>query len=442
MAFEKNLDLSLGENEIASAAVNLKESKFSRLPNLNLNSSGSYFSGRAIDPTTNDFITENFLSNDVSLSSGVMIYNGGRINQQIKQDKINQKIADSRYEMTRDNIGLLVINQFLNIVLSQENLDNQKNLLQLSQDQNTRLKNQVDAGSRPRNELLNLEVQIAQDQQSVVQLENELALNKIQLAQSIRWEGDPNYTLVSPPIENITGESMDQYSFDVVYAAALKTMPSIAVAELSKKRAEGQIKLAKSGYMPTLSGSLFLNTRYSDAAQTFDFETEWTPFPLRIDGQLSNAEIARLIPTNGKKIGLIDQWDQNLGYGVGLNLSVPIFSRWANTANVQRAKIQDENADIEITRATDNLKMDIQNALASARAARANFEAASRTLDLSKNAFENNSKAYDIGSTNSFELNQSRINFENAQRSVVSSKYNYLFRIKVLDFYLGRKINF
>ena len=153
-------------------------------------------------------------------------------------------------------------------------------------------------------------------------------------------------------------------------------------------------------------------------------------------------ELLQPVPVDAGEVSLNDQWDQNLGYGVGVILNIPLFNRWTNISNVQRAKIQKDNADLDIQVARDNLKIDIQNALASARAARSNYEAAMRTLEASRASFDQVRAAYEVGGSNGFELSQARTNFTNAQRSVSSSKYNYLFRVKVLDFYLGRKLNF
>jgi outer membrane protein len=442
LAFENNLDLKRSLNDVKTAQVGLKESKFARLPNLNLQGGGNFFSGRVVDPTTNSFITENFLSNEVTATSSVTLFNGGRINKQITQSKLDKEIALTRKELTRDNLGLSVINAFLNVVLAQENLSNAEALLEVSQAQRAQLKQQVDVGSRAPNELLNLDVQIAQDEQNVINLINERDFNLLQLRQLIRWEGTEDIVLVPPPFQIIREDALDLYSFDVVYQAALTTMPSIQLAELNEDRADVQIDLAKTGFYPSLTMTGLLNTRYSDAARAFSFEDRYVPVNLRINGQEVDVEIEQSVPTGTSEVPLVDQWDQNLGYGVGVNLNIPIFNRWTNMSNVQRAKIQKDNADLDIQAARDNLKIDIQNALASARAARSNFEAAKRTLDATRASFDQIREAYEVGGSNAFELSQARTNFNNAQRSVSSSKYNYVFRVKVLDFYLGRNLNF
>lgn len=442
LAYENNLELLRGSNAVRTAETNLKESKFSRLPNLNFSSGASIFSGRVVDPTTNDFITESFISNDLSFNSNVMLYNGGRINQQIAAAKLDEQIAQKNLEAARDNVGLLVINTFLNVVLAQENLVNQENLKAITEDQYRRLRKQVTAGTRPRNDLLNLEVQLAQNDQSVVQSQNDLGLAKLQLLQLIRWEGSPNVTVVAPSVDAVNLTGLEAYSFDAVYAAALQTMPGIQVAELNQERAQKSTKIAKTGYYPSLTASALLNTRFSDAAVTPVFDNVWVPLPLRLNGQDVNVEIEQQVPVSFEDVSLVDQYDQNLGYGVGLNLNIPLFNRWSNKANVQRAKIQEDQAQLDTDIAKDNLKIDIQNALASARAARTNYDAALKTATLTEAVFENNSSAYDVGGVSIFELNQSQLNYDNAQRSVLTSKYNYIFRLKVLDFYLGRNLNF
>ena len=272
LAFENNLDLKRSQNDVKTADVNLKESKFARLPNLNLQGGGNFFSGRVVDPTTNSFITENFLSNEVNATSSVTLFNGGRINKQITQSKLDKEIALTRKELTRDNLGLSVINAFLNVVLAQENLSNAEALLEVSEAQRSQLKQQVDVGTRAPNELLNLDVQIAQDEQNVINLINERDFNLLQLRQLIRWEGTEDIVLVPPPLQIISEDALDMYSFDVVYQAALTTMPSIQLAELNEDRADVQIDLAKTGFYPSLTMTGLLNTRYSDAAQAFDTE--------------------------------------------------------------------------------------------------------------------------------------------------------------------------
>lgn len=442
MAFENNLDIRQSGYDFETAKVNLLESKFARLPNLNFSAGGSVFSGRVVDPTTNDFITESFISNDIALNSNIIIYNGGRLNAQVKASKINKDIAAQQAEAVRDNVGLQVINTFLNVVLAQENLANNRSMAELTDSQLEQLKIQVDAGTRPANDLLNLEVQRAQDEQNIIATQNELEIGLLQLKQLLRYEGDADLILEAPELDMTLMAMGDDYNFQQVYAAALETMPAIKAAELGSEAALTQEKMARSGLLPSLSANALLNTRYSDAAQNFSVDTVWQPIPFRLNGQMANVELLQFVPTSDGTIPLQDQWDQNLGYGVGLNLSVPLFNRWTARSSIQRAKIEKESADLRLEQARDNLKLDIQNALASARAAYSNYQAAQRTLQLSQTAFENSSNSYEVGAVNVFDLNQARLNFDNAQRSVLSSKYNYIFRIKVLDFYLGRKINF
>ena len=442
LAHDNNLSLKGSALSVEMAKIGLSESKQGRLPNLNAQLGASYFAGRGIDPTTNDFITETFLSNDLSLSSGFTLYNGGRINNQIKQDALGLGVAEANRAQIFNDISLSVVLSYLNVLAGQETVENARAQLEISREQKRDLQRFIELGSRAANDILDLEVQELNDEQNLITAENQLQLDLLTLKQAIRWEGEQDIRVAPPPEDLFDGLTMDGYSVDQLYQAALSSLPGVRASELALKQSEMGLKVAKSGFYPSLSANLFLNTRYSDAAKDFNSSLEWTPLPLRLDGQQVNVEIQQPVITAGETTPLSTQWDENLGYGVGLSLAIPIYNRGLVKSNTQRAKIGIEQSELDLENTRDQVRRDVENAYTNALNSRKAYQAATRSMQATEAAYENSRKRYGVGNATNLELSSAKTLFENAQRLWTTSKYTYLLNVKVLDYYLGKKLTF
>jgi len=162
-----------------------------------------------------------------------------------------------------------------------------------------------------------------------------------------------------------------------------------------------------------------------------------------IDGENRTLEIPgqpTQVPVNVRRVPYFDQLNQNFGQSIGVGVNIPIYQNGRTRLSVERAELALLNAQLQQNQTRQTLKNDIQTAIANARAAGRQFEAAQRTLNFTTLTFENMQKRYSVGAVNSFDLTTAQNNRDNAENDMVVAKYDYLFKLKILDFYLGKPL--
>ncbi len=447
-AIEHNLTIEQSRLSVEQANITVNQNKQSRYPNLNGSLNAFWNFGRTIDPTTNDFITATFFSNNFGLNSNVLLWDGNRINNSIKQSKVDLDAANQDLEQIKRNTALVVATNFLNVLFAKENIAISERQLLLSQQQLDQLKKLISAGARPESEKLNLEAQIAQSEQTLIGSKNNLEIAFLNLKQSLQLE--PSYEMDIEVPEGITIDTdPDLISFEEAYELAKKNRPDLTATEMRMKSAEIGIDIAKSAYYPTLSLGGNVGTTFSNQGRTITgFNTEFIESQVNItsnDPSFPFQNVPITISTESispivEKQAYTDQLDQNLSYGFGFGLSVPIYNRGAADNNVALAKLNATNTRINRDLLLNNLKTTVQQAIADSRAAKKRLEASNKTVEAQKLAFENTTKRLEIGAANSFEWESQKTNLENAELNALIDKYNYLFTIKTLEFYLGKPL--
>jgi len=409
-AAQNNLNLRQAEISIQQAELNKKRSEQARYPNLNAQIDGGLNFGRTIDPTTNDFRSVRIGNSRVSLSSNMTLYNGGRINNSIKQSKIDAEVARVDASRQLNDISLQIASSYLNVLLAQEQaIIAQKQVAQTTT-QLDQTDKRIQAGVLPKNERLEILAQQARNEQNLIAAQNNVAINLISLKNFL--ELDPSYDLaVETPPDVVQVTSIDEYlNLSNVYQKALETQPSIKASELRIESANLDVDIAKADKLPSIG--LF--------------------------GQISsNYAHIKDFPFNE---GYFKQLDNNLGQILGAQINIPIYNRGVTDINVEQARLGILNAQVANKQAKQQLQADVQNAIASARAAKAQLEASQIALDAAKASFNNAQKMYDLGAINTLEYTNAKTNLDTAELDVVRAKYEYVFRAKVIDFYLGKEL--
>ena len=420
--------------------IDQKQAKHSRFPNLNFSTGLNSNFGRSTDPISNTNVTENFISNNVSLSSGVTLFNGFRIANSIKQSDLNKQASQYDLEQSKRDISLAVANSYLNVLFADENLEIAKTQLETSQEQLNQTQRLIDAGVRPANESLDILAQIANNEQMVIGAENSKEIALLGLKQLLRLDPDVSMILSAP--SNVIVESdPDLLTFSEVLNSALKTQYNIKAADVRIESAKMGEKVAKAALMPniTLFGSIGSN--YANRAKQIDGFTEVVDnVTIIIEDVPVTVGFPRQDP-NFVDNPYFNQLDENLSYGFGVGLSYPIYSNYANKANIERSKLNTLNAINQSAQTTDALKTTIQQALADARASKRKLNASERSVEAQTASFNNADKRLDAGTINTFEYVSIKNALFEAQVNEVLAKYEYLFAMKVLDFYMGKPIN-
>lgn len=439
-AIQNNIEIQQGRISVEQANINHTAAKHSRYPSLNAGTDVGLNFGRSIDPTNNDFVTQSFLSNRLSLSTNVSLYNAGRINNTIKQAEINQESANYTVKQTERDIALVVANTYLNTLFAQENLKNAEAQLELTREQYNQVEKLINAGVRPANELLDLDAQLARGEQSIITQENAVTISMLNLKQQLMLDPDYQIILERPKDVDIVSDA-DIITFEEIYSSALNNQPAIRAAELDIRAAEIEEKIAKSALYPSVSLGGSLQSNYNNRAEQFDgFMPTVTDIPVGIDGQPAILSLPGQEAVTSDN-PYINQIDENLSYGVGLGVNIPIYNNYQTKANIERAKLNTTSAALNIERQKNTLKTNVQQALADAKAASKSYQAAQKSRDAQRAAYDNATKQYDLGAINSFDFVNARALLDSAEISLIIAKYDYLFKAKVVDFYMGRPIS-
>lgn len=447
-ARDNSISLKQAETGIQLAALTDKANHLSRLPSVSANSNIGYQFGRTIDPVSNQFKSQTIAFNSMGLNAGATVYSGGRINNTIKQGEINLKAAEKDAATSFNNIALSVATAYLNVLLSEEQLENANRRRALSQQQLDQTDKRIAAGTLPANDRLDVLAQIANDEQAIVQASNSIDINYLTLKNLMQLDPATNIKVERPSFTIPSDANPDAFDFFAVYAQAVNSQPQVAANELRVQSAEVGVDLAKSGYFPTLSVFGSLSSSWSDAAKQFEVinlgtERQGQTFYVDLGQGEQELDVEYDVPKIQENIldyPYIDQIKNNFGQSIGVGLNIPIYSNGQNDINVQRAQVNILNAKLQSDQTKQQLKNDVQQAIASAKNSRQTLDASQKSIDATKVAYENAEKRFQLGTINNLQLLTARNNYDIAQTNLTVAKYDYLFRLKILDFYLGKTI--
>ena len=405
-ALEKNISVQQSKLNLELAIKDVAIAKGNFLPNLNGNTGGNLNFGSGFDPVTNNRVSTSFFGGSLGLNSGYTIFNGYRNTNTYKQAQLG--VASSKYDLQKieNDISLFVVNGYLNVLFAKENLNVAKVQYEISANQIEAVKSRFQAGVVAKGEVLNTQSTAAANLQSVIAQENVLNLALLNLAQTIQVPID-NFDVVSIELGTPSVNLLYTNS-DLIFEKSLINRPEIERAILAIESADLSIEIAKSNFSPTVSASLGISTNYG--------------FNLNL-------------PTGLLNTNFLTQVNDNFGYGLGFNVSVPIFNRFQTKNNVAKSKI---NKEIVITRLESEkiqLKQTIEQAFLDVKAASKSYQAAKISLAAQTEAFKNSQQRYNFGDMTLFDFDQVRTRLVNAEGAMIRSKYDYVFKTKILQFY-------
>lgn len=401
-AIKNNISIKQSELDLKTTDIDKLEAIGGFLPTLNGNANYSMNTGASINPVTNQFQNETFKSMSASANSGIMLFNGLANWKTLQRAKLS-KIANSyRLDKMKDDIALSIANSYLQILFNKEQLKVQKNQNLITKENIKRTQELIQAGSLPAGDIYELQATDASQEQQIVNTENALLIAKIGLCQTLLLEDYANFD-ISDEVMDLPMSDMTNETQESILEKAKESVKDVKIAMANVDVAKKDVALSRSSYLPTLTGFLGYNTRWAES-----------------------------IPFN-----FIDQLTLFDGTAVGLQLNVPILNGFATRGRVQRAKINQERSEFQLKQAELDLERNVYQAYNDVINAKKSFEAAQKTLEARKQSFNFSKERYEVGLMNSFDFSQSTIAFENAQSEVLRTKYDYLFRTKILEFYFG-----
>lgn len=426
-ALENNLQVQQTKLDFETAEQDVVTARGNFLPNLNGSASHSYNFGSFIGQDGNR-ISRDSRGNGFGLNTAVNLFNGFRNTATYNQAKLGLEASQLQLEILSNDIALNVANSYLTVLLNKEALSLAQEQIGFSQKQYDQIKALVDAGTRPRVDLIDTESQLAADQQRLVSAQNTLDLSLLTMSQLLQLPSQ-NFDVEVIKID-LTNAVFTYNDSGEILSYALENRPEIKSAELNIDNADLGIKIAKSAFYPSLRFGAGASTSYQHLQGQKDVRTQIIP-----DVNAETGFSAINVPNR-----FSDQIEDNLGYNVGFNLSIPIFNGFQTKANVTRAQINKKKLELALEQQKQTLNTNVEQAFADAKASLKQYEASEKSLKLQDEVFKNGQASYELGASTSFELDQLKNRLLNAQSSFLNAKYNFVFKTKVLDFYLGKSI--
>ncbi len=438
-ALKNNISIKQSELDVRLADIDKKAAVGNFLPNLNGSGSHSWSIGANTNPVTNVRENQTTQYTQVGLSSSVDIYNGLQNQNRLRRAKLAQLGAQYQLTKMQDDISLYVANAYLDILFNRENLKVQQGQLTNDEKQLIRSQELVDAGMVPRGDLLDMKATVASDKQRVVAAENALLISRLSLAQLLRLEDFKDFDIADVDIEPTPSPVMAETP-EAIVAKANEVRVEIKIAQANLDIAARDIKIAKGALQPSLSfGYNFgTNASYSDRVSGFILDAaNPTSIIGQVEGTGQNVLQPNYLPRFGKPAPVFDQFSDNKGHNFGLQLNVPIFNGFSAKNNVARSKVAYERSKNAFDQAKIDLETNVYKAITDTKGALNTYEASITTFEARQEAFNYAKEKYAVGMMNAFDYNQAQTLYINSQSDVIRAKYDYIFKMKVVELYFG-----
>ncbi|MCQ0110404.1 TolC family protein [Zhouia amylolytica] len=435
-AIENNISIQQSELDLENAEIDKSDAVGNFLPSVNGSASHSWNVGLNQDITTGVLRTATTQFTSGRVSVGVDIFKGLQNQNRLRRSKLN--ILANQYQMDdmRDDISLAVANGYLQILFNRENLVVQKAQYAVTEQDLKRTQELVESGVLPKGDLLEIEATAATQEQRIINAENALRLSKISLAQLLLLDdyenfdvADEDYMIPKSTITEITPEEIYQKS--LTFRGDVKlSMANVEIAEMD-------LKIAKGTMMPTLTGFYGYDTRVSH--QDRSVATGQTTQTQIGTVQSTGDAVVTQTPVFGVAgpLPFVDQLWMNDGQSFGVSLNVPIFNGFAARNNVKRSEVNVRRNELMLKQTKLDLENTINQVWNDAQSAFKTFEASSKTIEARELAYEYAKERFDVGLMNSFDFSQAQARLDNAQAELIRAKYDYIFKLKVLEYYFG-----
>jgi outer membrane protein len=442
LAWANNLQVKQSALQLETAETNFIQSKNNKLPIISGNYNLGINNGRSIDPFTNGYITQQLLSSNAGINGEFVLYNGLRVKNQIKQSGILTQAAKMDMQQEKDNLALNVILAYLQVLNNEDLLKLADTQVAVTQKQLDRLDILNKAGATQPAVLYDMKGQFATDELSVLNAQNALAISKLTLTQLMNLPFDNTMRLEKLDAENALDGALTAYNMSVsaIYEEALKHLALVQAAQLRQESAKMATIIAASNYYPRVSLFGQLGTNYSSAAQrslpvgTSDVAT--TNF-VEVNGNRFPV-FRKETSFKEDKIGYFNQLGNNLNSFVGVNVQIPIFTAFQSKTLVNLAKIQEKSAATLSESLKLQLKQAIEQAHLNTTTAYDRFAILTRQVQAFQQSFNAAEKRFTEGVIHSVDYLIVKNNLDRARANWVNARYEYLLRVKVLDFYKGK----
>lgn len=437
-ALQRNIRVRQSALTLESAGIDLRGARGLRLPSLNGSASLGYNFGRNVDPFTNTFVNTRIQSNSFSLSTGVVLFNGLQVNNQIRQKETDLKTSQFDQQTAETDLMLQVASQYLQILLQDEIYQSAQMQEQQSKMQWERMTKLVSAGSRNEADQYQLESQLAQDELTALNAKNSLQLSYLTLWQLLDMPYDTANKIEKPAFNSLL--SPELYNANDIYADALKFRSDIKSAQSKVRSAELGGLIALGGRSPRLTVFGNLSTVYSSSRKDITGVIYSGITPIGFTGGSLDTVYAPKYSYKTAVTPFSKQFADNFGQNFGFSLAVPIFNGFQVQNNIARTKINQKSANLNLEQTQNQLYKNIVQAVFDEQAALSKYAASMKARDLARKNFDFAQIRFDNGMLSYTDYFTAKSNLAKSETALAQAKYDLVFRMKIIDFYRGKTI--
>ncbi len=420
-AFENNLNIKQSVLNVESANNDVLQSKVNLAPSLNASVSQNFGWGRSPDPQTNIYATQHTQNTFFNINSDVTLFNGLQQLNSMRKYQFDYLADKYDSDKIRNDISLNIAASYLLILFNIELVNNSQRQVDISDEQIARTEKQVEAGAVARGSLYDIQAQGAGEEANLIANKNKLMLAYLDLMQLLDLEATMDFDIEKPNLEITSSPSL--LPPEMIFNKSVNIMPEIKSAELRLKSAGRTLAISQGARSPRIFASGSVGTLYSD--QILE----------KIGEQPSG------LPIYGDTRAFSDQFIDNRDGAIVFGMSIPIFNGYQVTTNIKKSKIYYESVNLELELEKNILRKNIESAYADAIAAYQTFVSRQKSVDAFTESFKYTEEKFNVGMVNSTDYNVVKIQLANAEADLSSSKFDYIFKTKILDFYLGRSFS-
>ena len=437
-AKEENLDIKQAKLSVLSSEQQLLQSKLSLFPSLNSGGSQGYNYGRTVDPYSNEFTNLNVKTNNFSLSSSVTLFSGFQNINKVKRDNYEYMAKKYDIEKVINDISLTVATDFLQLLFNKELVIMAEKQLEISIQQKERISKLVSAGQLAKSSLLETNSQVAAEQLQLVKAKNQKEIALLNIKQLLEIQANTDFEILVPAIA-LPKQNKIQ-STQEIYNAALEVFPNVKSAEYRLKSSDKSLAISRGGRSPriTLNGSM--GSGYSDARTKIIGVDSLGMFPSGYQTVSGENVLMPVYNYTSEITPFNQQLKDNFSQSLSFTLSIPLFNGWMTNSSIANAKIGVLSAKNDLQKTKNQLRKQVEQVRADVIAAEKQYEFVKKSAEALQESFTYNEQKFNEGMLNVYDYNDAKNKLIKAESELLQAKYDYLFKIKILDFFMGKPL--
>lgn len=444
-ALQHNISIKQNELNQRLSKLTLRQSQYSQIPSVNLTGAYGRSYGRSVDPTTNQFVDG--ASYDFSSLGGnvdVLLFGWFQRRNNIKSNKFSLQAATADLEQLRNDISLNVATGYLRALLAQEQIHVNEKQVDLSKAQLAQTRSFADAGRVPELSVAQLESQLATDSSNLITAISTFNSAILDIKALLNLDFETVFVLEAPEVQEVDQLTLANTTPATVYTEALRNFGSVKAPALRELALQRNLRAAKGALLPQLSANAQLGTNfastYTEVSGVNVTGTQPTGGFVQVSDSLSFPIYQPTYNYSTRRIPVGNQFDNNFRQTVSLALNIPIFNGWQSQYNMRQARINLLTGELNTDQAKLKLKQDVYKAYNEAVNAVQKYYAAERAATAAQRAYQFSQKRYDLGLTNTVDYLITQNNQFVAEANLLSAKYDLIFKLKVIDYYLGKEL--